>query len=56
MLSSIEPLAAVGVTAIADSSASADDLYVHVRAVLNRSAEQAGAAWAPTCATGIVAI
>jgi hypothetical protein len=40
MLSSIEPLATVGVTAIADSSASADDLYMHVRAVLNRSADR----------------
>jgi hypothetical protein len=35
MLSSIEPLATVGVTAIADTPASADDLYAHVRAVLN---------------------
>jgi hypothetical protein len=36
MLSSIEPLATVGVTAIADTPASADDLYAHVRTVLNQ--------------------
>jgi hypothetical protein len=35
MLSSIEPLATVGLTAIADTPASADALYAHVRAVLN---------------------
>jgi len=35
MLSSIEPLAAVGVTAIADSPSGADQLYGHVRTVLN---------------------
>jgi hypothetical protein len=35
MLSSIEPLATVGVTAIADTPASADALYAHVRTVLN---------------------
>ncbi len=34
MLSSIEPLATVGVTAIAESAVGADDLYAHVRAVL----------------------
>jgi hypothetical protein len=34
MLSSVEPLAAVGATAIADSPEGADDLYAHVRAVL----------------------
>jgi hypothetical protein len=34
MLSSIEPLATVGVTAIADSPERADDLYAHVHAVL----------------------
>jgi hypothetical protein len=40
MLSSIEPLATVGVTVIADSSASADDLYGHVRRVLSRSGDR----------------
>ena len=40
MLSSIEPLATVGVTAIADSPASADDLYAHVRAVLHHSGDR----------------
>jgi hypothetical protein len=40
MLSSIEPLATVGVTAIAASPESADDLYAHVRAVLNYSGER----------------
>jgi hypothetical protein len=35
MLSSIEPLGTVGVTAIADSPETADDLYAHVRAVLS---------------------
>lgn len=37
MLTSIEPLATVGVTAIADSPASADDLCAHVRTVLTHS-------------------
>jgi hypothetical protein len=41
MLSSIEPLATVGVTAIGESPASADDLYAHVRAVLNHPRERA---------------
>ena len=40
MLSSIEPLATVGVTAIADSPASADNLYAHVRAVLHHSGDR----------------
>jgi hypothetical protein len=40
MLSSIEPLATVGVTAIADSSERADDLYAHVRAVLASSGDK----------------
>ena len=40
MLSSIEPLATVGVTAIADSSERADDLYAHVRAVLANSGDK----------------
>jgi hypothetical protein len=37
MLSSIEPLATVGMTAIADSPERANDLYAHVRAVLANS-------------------
>ena len=42
MLSSIEPLATVGVTAIAESPERADDLHAHVRAVLaNPSNRQA---------------
>jgi hypothetical protein len=40
MLSSIEPLATVGVTAIADSSETADDLYAHVHAVLANSGDK----------------
>ena len=40
MLSSIEPLATVGVTAIADSPDAADDLYAHVRTVLTNSADE----------------
>ena len=40
MLSSVEPLATVGVTAIAESPASADDLYAHVRTVLSQSSER----------------
>jgi hypothetical protein len=40
MLSSIELLATVGVTAIADSPASADDLCAHVRTVLNHSGDR----------------
>ena len=41
MLSSIEPLASVGVTAIADSPESATDLHAHVRAVLANSGDHA---------------
>ena len=37
MLSAIEPLATVGITAIADSPASAHGLYAHVHAVLNHA-------------------
>jgi hypothetical protein len=37
MLSSVEPLAAVGVTAIADTSPGADDLYARVRNALARA-------------------
>ena len=40
MLSSIEPLATVGVTAIAESPAAADDLYAHVRTALNDSGDR----------------
>lgn len=40
MLSSIEPLATVGVTAIAGSPTSADDLCAHVRTVLNHSGDR----------------
>ncbi len=40
MLSSIEPLASVGVTAIADSPVRANDLHAHVRAVLANSGDQ----------------
>jgi hypothetical protein len=40
MLSSIEPLATVGVTAIAETPASAEDLYTGVRAVLKHSGER----------------
>lgn len=40
MLSSIEPLATVGVTAIAESPTNADDLYTHVRAVLNHPGQR----------------
>jgi hypothetical protein len=40
MLSSIEPLATVGVTAIADSPERADDLYAHVRAVLRKPGDK----------------
>ena len=37
MLSSVEPLSTVGLTAIADSSGRADDLFAHVRTVLANS-------------------
>lgn len=40
MLSSIEPLATVGVTAIADSPEGADDLYAHVRTALTNSGDK----------------
>jgi hypothetical protein len=40
MLSSIEPLATVGVTAIAESPTAVDDLYAHVRAVLTQSGDR----------------
>jgi PGM1 C-terminal domain len=40
MLSSIEPLETVGVTAIAESSASAEDVYARVGAVLKHSGER----------------
>ena len=40
MLSSVEPLATVGVTAIAESFQRADELYDHVRAVLDDSRDK----------------
>ncbi len=40
MLSSIEPLATVGMTAIAESPTRADELYGHVRDVLNHTRER----------------
>jgi PGM1 C-terminal domain len=40
MLSSIEPLATVGVTAIADSPEQADNLYAHARTVLTDSGDK----------------
>jgi PGM1 C-terminal domain len=40
MLSSIEPLATVGVTAVAETPERADDLYAHVRTVLSDSGDK----------------